>query len=57
MLERPDDPVAWKLLNAAGDALGRGNLRQGVNIRVRPRLLRFYALSPTRSGLVIPQLA
>lgn len=30
--ERPDDPVAYKLVDAAGDAIGRGNWQQGVNI-------------------------
>ncbi len=30
--ETPDDPVAHKLLDAAGDAMGRGDWQQGVNI-------------------------
>lgn len=30
--ERPDDPVAYKLLDAAGDAFGQGRWQQGVNI-------------------------
>ncbi len=30
--ETPDDAVAHKLLEAAGDAMGRGDWQQGVNI-------------------------
>ena len=32
MPERPDDPVAWKPLDAAGDAIGRRDWQRGVNI-------------------------
>ena len=32
MPERADDAVAYKLLDAAGDAIGRGDVRKGVNI-------------------------
>lgn len=31
-IETPDDPVAFKLLDAAGDAIGKGEVRQGVGI-------------------------
>ena len=30
--DTPDDPVAYKLLDAAGDAIGKGQLRQGIAI-------------------------
>lgn len=30
--DKPDDPVAYKLLDAAGDAMGRGDWQRGVNI-------------------------
>jgi hypothetical protein len=30
--ETPDDPVAYKLLDAAGDAIARGDWQQGIHI-------------------------
>jgi hypothetical protein len=30
--EKPDDAVAYKLLDAAGDAMERGHWQQGINI-------------------------
>lgn len=30
--ETPDDPVAYKLLDAAGNAMNRGDWQKGVNI-------------------------
>jgi hypothetical protein len=32
MPKRPDDAVAYKLLDAAGDAMERGDWQRGVNI-------------------------
>jgi hypothetical protein len=31
-LDTPDDPVAYRLLDAAGEAIARGQVQNGVNI-------------------------
>lgn len=31
-LDKPDDPVAYKLVDAAGEAIAQGRLQAGINI-------------------------